>query len=65
MEKNLVWNGKFLVWYGRNFQNGIWKNHLLFHSTACPDFESAVIIAPVGYFSRLNNYHEPGQNDFP
>ena len=39
-KKNLVWNGKFLVWneYGMEeiLQYGIWKNRLPMHSIASP-----------------------------
>ena len=37
---NGIWNGRFLVWNGNgmeeNFQCGIWKNRLPFHSIPCP-----------------------------
>ena len=38
--KILVWNGRFLLWNGNgmeeNCQNGIWKNHLPYHTIPCP-----------------------------
>ena len=41
-KKNLVWNGKILVWNGYGMeeilQYGLW-NCLPFHSIACPDGE--------------------------
>ena len=39
-KKILVWNGRFLVWYGNgmeeNCQYGIWK--IIFHFIPCPDY---------------------------
>ena len=39
-KKNLVWNGRFLVWNGNgmkeNCQCGIWKNRLPYHTIPCP-----------------------------
>ena len=43
---NEIWNGRFLVWnengMEENYQYGIWKNRLPFHSIPCPGENYAI-----------------------